>query len=150
MTQHSQPRFLIPVLECLLYHLFIMILIELVLGENAVECWNILLKQRLLIVAFRFRTLAPQFSNLAYSNLKMQFIKNAKLAGFSIAEIKQLIQFDSVKDRTTILALSEHKKKDLQIKIQELKSAMTFLQSLVQHPILDKLFCSRKWTSVFA
>lgn len=62
---------------------------------------------------------------------KMQFIKNAKLAGFSIAEIKQLIQFDSVKDRTTILALSEHKKKDLQIKIQELKSAMTFLQSLV-------------------
>jgi len=63
---------------------------------------------------------------------KMQFIKNAKLAGFSIAEIKQLIQFDSVKDRTTILALSEHKKKDLQIKIQELKSAMTFLHSLVK------------------
>jgi MerR family mercuric resistance operon transcriptional regulator len=59
------------------------------------------------------------------------FIKNAKLAGFSLKEIKRLNTYDAVNDRQTILALSEQKKKRLQTKIQELKGAMVFLQTLV-------------------
>lgn len=79
---------------------------------------------------------------------QMNFINNAKLAGFSLAEIKQLSAYDSVTDRQSILKLSEQKKKNLKQKIKELKGAMTFLQSLVsecrsskenQCPILERL-----------
>lgn len=62
---------------------------------------------------------------------QIQFIRNAKLAGFSLNEIKRLNGFDAVEDRQEILALSEQKKADLQAKIKELKGAMVFLQSLV-------------------
>jgi MerR family mercuric resistance operon transcriptional regulator len=59
------------------------------------------------------------------------FIKNAKLAGFSLAEVKQLNTFNSVTDKSKILALSEEKKVRLEKEIAELKSAMAFLDSLV-------------------
>ena len=59
------------------------------------------------------------------------FIKNAKLAGFSLKEIQRLNTFDAVKDRQAILALSEQKKEQLLNKIQELNGAVVFVQSLV-------------------
>ena len=62
---------------------------------------------------------------------QVKFIKNAKLAGFSLKEIQRLNTFDAVTDRQTILALSEKKKKRLHTKIKELKGAMVFLQLLV-------------------
>ena len=58
------------------------------------------------------------------------FIKNAKLAGFFLKEIQRLNMFDAITDRQSILALSEQKKKRLQLKIKELKGAMVFLDSL--------------------
>lgn len=79
------------------------------------------------------------------------FIKNAKLAGFSLTEIKQLNALNAVTDKSTILVLSEDKKVRLKNKIAELKSAMVFLESLVTEckasndkpcPILEGLKCN--------
>jgi len=86
-----------------------------------------------------------------YSSLhieQMSFINNAKLAGFSLAEIKRLSTYDSVEDKQTILKLSEKKKKKLKEKAKEIKDAMNFLQLLILEcrsseeqrcPILERL-----------
>ena len=62
---------------------------------------------------------------------QMEFIKNAKLAGFSLTDIKELRNLDAVRDRGTIRQRSEQKKRELEIKLEELKAAKVFLDGLI-------------------
>lgn len=84
------------------------------------------------------------------SHLKqMEFIKNAKLAGFSLSGIRELKNLDAVRDRVKIRKLSEQKKLELEKKLDELKAAKVFIDSLITEckessrsqtcPILDGL-----------
>lgn len=79
---------------------------------------------------------------------QMEFIKNAKLAGFSLADIKELKSLDAVRDRATIRKRSEQKKRELSKKLEELKAAKAFLDGLITEckesssqlcPIIDAL-----------
>jgi MerR family mercuric resistance operon transcriptional regulator len=63
---------------------------------------------------------------------KITFIQNAKLAGFSLTDIKQLDQLDALNDKATIRQMSEEKMLLIEDKIQELVSAKTFLTELVE------------------
>ena len=76
------------------------------------------------------------------------FVKNAKSAGFSLSEIKNLRNYHSIQDRSKILELSELKEKTIKEKIIELNEALIFLQELVVEckssnekpcPILERL-----------
>ena len=62
---------------------------------------------------------------------QMEFIKNAKLAGFTLADIKELRNLDAVRDRGTIRQRSEHKKQELEKKLEQLKKAKVFLDGLI-------------------
>lgn len=79
---------------------------------------------------------------------QMEFIKNAKLAGFSLADIKELKSLDAVRDRVTIRKRSEQKKRELSKKLEELRAAKAFLDGLITEckissahscPIIDGL-----------
>lgn len=62
---------------------------------------------------------------------RIRFIQNAKMAGFSLAEIKDFMNFDVVQDRAEMRLLSEQKKTELSAKLRELEAAMAFLDSLI-------------------
>ncbi|WP_026375332.1 MerR family transcriptional regulator [Aestuariibacter salexigens] len=79
---------------------------------------------------------------------KMAFIKQAKLAGFTLEDIKQLGKLDSLRDKNQIRNMSELKMRNLENKIAELQSAKLFLSELVREckaskdapcPILETL-----------
>ncbi len=79
---------------------------------------------------------------------QMEFIKNAKSAGFSLADIKELRNLDAIRDRGTIRQRSEQKKRELEKKLKELKAAKVFLDGLISEckassahscPIIDGL-----------
>ncbi len=83
------------------------------------------------------------------SHLKqIKFIQNAKLAGFSLSDIRELKNLDAVRDRVKIRKLSEQKKLELEKKLNELKAAKIFIDFLITEckesnsqtcPILDGL-----------
>ncbi|MDM7859931.1 MerR family transcriptional regulator [Alteromonas sp. ASW11-36] len=62
---------------------------------------------------------------------RIAFIQSAKLAGFSLADIKKLNRLDASNDKTTIRQMSEQKMCLLERKIQELETAKKFLAELV-------------------
>lgn len=79
---------------------------------------------------------------------QMEFIKNAKLAGFSLAGIREIKDLDAVRDRVEIRKLSEQKRLELEKKLDELKAAKVFLDALITEckesssqycPIIDGL-----------
>jgi MerR family mercuric resistance operon transcriptional regulator len=79
---------------------------------------------------------------------QMEFIKNAKFAGFTLADIKQLKSLDAVRNRGTIRQRSEQKKRELEKKLEELQAAKVFLDGLITEckksssqlcPIVDAL-----------
>lgn len=84
---------------------------------------------------------------------QMEFIKNAKLAGFSLADIKDLRSLDTVRDKGTIRQRSEQKKRELDKKLEELRAAKVFLDDLITEckasstpscPIIDGLSGSKR------
>lgn len=62
---------------------------------------------------------------------QMEFIKNAKLAGFSIAEIRKLRTLDAIQDKKEIREISLQKKIELENKFNEMKASMSFIESLI-------------------
>lgn len=62
---------------------------------------------------------------------RLQFIKKAQLAGFTLREIKQLIALDSTEERSQVLALAQERLQDIERKIIELHDARDALSQLV-------------------
>ena len=63
---------------------------------------------------------------------KLSFIHKAKLAGFTLDDIKQLEQLDALSDKNEIRRMSEEKMRLLENRIFELESARQFLSGLVK------------------
>ncbi|MFC3093257.1 MerR family transcriptional regulator [Alteromonas sediminis] len=70
-----------------------------------------------------------QYTNVHIN--KIAFIQKAKLAGFTLDEIKQLERLDASRDKDEIRRISEDKMQLLETKIAELVMAQTFLSELV-------------------
>lgn len=62
---------------------------------------------------------------------RLQFIKQAQTAGFSLAEIKELLELDAGEDRPRARALAAGRLAALGAKIAELQRARAALQRLV-------------------
>lgn len=62
---------------------------------------------------------------------RIGFIQRAKLAGFSLEDIKHLEKLDASNDKDDIRRISEEKMLLLEAKIDELQSAKNFLSELV-------------------
>lgn len=60
------------------------------------------------------------------------FIKKARIAGFTLEEIKQLERLDAMSDKSEIHSMSKLKLQLLDEKIKELQSAKCFLSELVE------------------
>lgn len=63
---------------------------------------------------------------------RLQFIKRAQAAGFTLAEIGELIALDAGEDRPRASVLAAAKIKALDVKIAELKDARTALSRLAR------------------
>lgn len=61
---------------------------------------------------------------------RLRFIKRAQLAGFSLKQIKQLLDLDSTDDRAKVRELANTRLQELNEKISELVSARDALQRL--------------------
>jgi MerR family transcriptional regulator, mercuric resistance operon regulatory protein len=61
---------------------------------------------------------------------QLRFIKSAQAAGFTLTEIKSLLELDPVADRRQIRALARQRVEELKQKIAELTSAQVMLEKL--------------------
>ncbi|MEX1220776.1 MAG: MerR family DNA-binding protein [Idiomarina sp.] len=61
---------------------------------------------------------------------RLRFIKRAQLAGFSLKQIKQLLDLDATHDRAQVRELANSRLQELEEKIAELVSARNALQRL--------------------
>lgn len=69
-----------------------------------------------------------------YNHSQLQqllFIRRAQTAGFSLKEIKQLIQLDSVKERSQIQRITQQRLAKLTQKITELQAVATALKKVL-------------------
>lgn len=63
---------------------------------------------------------------------RLKFIRQAQAAGFTLAEIKELLDLDASQDRSRVRELAEARIKALGGRIQELKLARDALQRLAR------------------
>jgi MerR family mercuric resistance operon transcriptional regulator len=64
---------------------------------------------------------------------RLRFVRLAQVAGFTLAEIKELLRLDRTQDRTRIRTLAKARLSDLDAKVRELRAVMKSLKSLVAH-----------------
>lgn len=64
---------------------------------------------------------------------RLRFIRNAQAAGFSLAEIRELMRLDRTGDRMRIQKLAAAKLEDLENRMRELRRASKSLKTLVHH-----------------
>lgn len=64
--------------------------------------------------------------------LRLQFILSAKKAGFTLKEIKELLELDAQNDRERVRAIAQNRIEQLDAKITELTEARDSLDLLVQ------------------
>lgn len=64
---------------------------------------------------------------------RLRFIRNAQAAGFSLAEIRELMRLDRTGDRLRIQKLAAAKLEDLENRMRELRRASKSLKTLVHH-----------------
>lgn len=64
---------------------------------------------------------------------RLRFIRNAQAAGFSLAEIRELMRLDRTGDRLRIQKLAAAKLEDLENRMRELRQASKSLKTLVHH-----------------
>jgi MerR family mercuric resistance operon transcriptional regulator len=64
---------------------------------------------------------------------RLRFIKNAQAAGFTLAEIRELMRLDRTGDRLRIQELAAAKLKDLELRMRGLRQAAKSLKVLVHH-----------------
>ena len=63
--------------------------------------------------------------------LRMRFIKQAKLLGFSLSDIRELLLLDDGNDCAGAQRIAEHKLSDIEIRLVDLKTMKTHLSSLI-------------------
>jgi len=61
---------------------------------------------------------------------RLRFIRSAQVAGFTLAEIKELIELDASDDRARARELAQHRVAVLDAKIDELREARDALEAL--------------------
>lgn len=72
----------------------------------------------------------------AYNDEQLQqllFIRKAQRAGFTLKEIKQLLTFDSISDRTQIQNMTKKRLEKLNLQIKELQILSKALSTLLHH-----------------
>lgn len=73
---------------------------------------------------------------------RLHFILSAKQAGFTLKEIKELLEFDAKKQREQIRELAQKRIAKLDVKIAELTEARNSLYHLVQECVNEKsVYC---------
>lgn len=72
----------------------------------------------------------------AYNEKQLQqllFIRKAQQAGFTLKEIKQLLTFDSISDKTQIQNMTKKRLEKLNLQIKELQNLSKALSNLLHH-----------------
>ncbi|HET9663510.1 MAG TPA: MerR family transcriptional regulator [Burkholderiales bacterium] len=64
---------------------------------------------------------------------RLRFIKNAQAAGFTLAEIRELMRLDRTGDRLRIQTIAAAKLAELEVRMRELRKASKALKTLVHH-----------------
>ena len=64
---------------------------------------------------------------------RLRFIRNAQAAGFSLAEIRELMRLDRTGDRLRIRKIAAGKLTELEARMRDLKQASKSLKTLVHH-----------------
>jgi MerR family mercuric resistance operon transcriptional regulator len=64
---------------------------------------------------------------------RLRFVRHAQVAGFTLAEIKELLKLNRTQDRTRIRALAKARLTDLDAKVRELRAVMNSLKTLIAH-----------------
>jgi len=62
---------------------------------------------------------------------QLQFIRRAKDAGFTLEEIRELLQLDAVVDRARIRGLASMRLQDIEARIQDLQALASRLHTLI-------------------
>jgi MerR family mercuric resistance operon transcriptional regulator len=62
---------------------------------------------------------------------RLQFIRHAKDAGFTLEEIREVFELDATNDRQKIHAISVRRLEDIEKRIRDLQSLRNYLQELV-------------------
>ena len=62
---------------------------------------------------------------------RLQFIRRAKDAGFSLDEIRQLLDMDAISDRQKIHAMASHRLDDLETRIRDMQALAKRLKTLI-------------------
>ncbi|MGH8491636.1 MAG: MerR family transcriptional regulator [Moraxellaceae bacterium] len=62
---------------------------------------------------------------------QLQFIRRAKEAGFSLEEIRELLQLDDVRDRARIRQLASSRLADIDVRIHDMQALSRRLKTLV-------------------
>jgi len=63
---------------------------------------------------------------------RLRFVRSAQAAGFTLAEISELLALDAIDDRTRVRELASERIAALDAKIAELEQARTSLHRLAQ------------------
>lgn len=64
---------------------------------------------------------------------RLRFIKKAQAAGFTLAEIRQLLRLDRTTDRLRVQKIASIKLEELNSRMRELKAAAKSLKKLLDH-----------------
>lgn len=64
---------------------------------------------------------------------RLRFVRQAQVAGFTLAEIKELLKLNRTQDRARIRTLANARLTDLDAKVRQLRAVMKSLKSLVAH-----------------
>ncbi len=64
---------------------------------------------------------------------RLRFIRNGQAAGFTLAEINELLRLDSTQERTRIRSLAQARLTDLQRREKALRKLIATMRTLVHH-----------------